>query len=323
MIFDFSSFLNEAAGKRFPAYKVGDHVIIKTDGYATFITKRELSSKWDKFWKVIFYKDSGVYGKIAEIDEEKKEYTVEAIDGVVETSTGSSRHSNTTPSKAGDSWMKYIKVKQKDLTTEGVKEIEKFIKEAKYKAGNSVAFETNGKIAIRKVVGLQIMKSLENNEPTYKLEGLATPFKETDLEEETDLDKDSQNAVADEIAKTLGIKIEETNHREFSFSCIKMEGEKLITGKLYFKDVESRNTFLEDLKKFVESNLNKDLQKIMNEGEPAHVSVKTPTTGPIYSWERGSVKREKVVQAAKNIGIKVKEFLHSKRGTLSGKKFGI
>jgi hypothetical protein len=41
------------------------------------------------------------------------------------------------------------------------------------------------------------------------------------------------------------------------------------------------------------------------------------------SWYKAKITAQKIVQAARNIGIDVAEFLEKKRGVITGKKYGL
>jgi hypothetical protein len=60
----------------------------------------------------------------------------------------------------------------------------------------------------------------------------------------------------------------------------------------------------------------------MYNGESSEVKV-IGISSSMGRWHRGKISAQKVIQAARNIGINVKEFLEKKKGTITGKKYGL
>jgi hypothetical protein len=323
MIKKFNSFLNEAARSKFPEYAVGDLVIIGK--YHEFQWKSNLASKsWETYSKYATSSSLGMIGKIAAIDTEKKEYAVEFVSGVLQ-SVYRGRSSSTTAVPDGKyAKLAYLRVKQNQLATEGLTEIQKLLKDDTYEPGEMVSVRLNGEKSVtRKLEGVSIMKSIENKELTYLIKDVTGTVKSSNIESEIDIKDDiAASLLAEFVAKTLGTTLEKEESTDFVFSVSKLEGKDLVKGNLYFKDDSTRDKFCEDLQKFIEKKLDKNFQKVMNGGESSEVFV-TKIGASMYSWYKGTIKKNKIVQAARNLGINVKEFLEKNRGRVTGKKFGL
>jgi hypothetical protein len=324
MIKKFDTFLNEAVRIKFPEYNVGDLVIIGT--YHEFQWKTNLTSKsWETYSKYATSSTLGVLGKIAAIDTEKKEYAVEFVSGVLQVVyRGRSSNTSYAVPDGKSRTLAYLRVKQNQLTTEGVNEIQKLLKNNEYVYDEKVSVKISGQKSVtRNLVGVSITKSIENKSLTYLINGVSGAVESKYIEKEIDLDDETaRDILAEEIAKVLDTKYLEMKGSEYVFEVAKMEGKDLIKGIMYFKDDAERDRFCDDLQKFIDKRLDKNFQKVMNGGEASDVSV-TKIGASMGNWYKGVIRKEKILQAARNLGINIKEFLEKKRGVITGKKYGL
>lgn len=321
MIKKFDSFLNEAARTKFPEYKIGDMVIIGS--YHEFLWKTDLSRNWESYSKYATSSSLGALCKVAAIDTEKKEYAVELVDGILQTVYRGRRGGGSYVTSEGGRLV-YLKAKQNQLTTEGIDIIQKLLKDNEYNPDEKVSVRISGEKSVsRKLEGVSIMKSIENKKLTYLVNGVSGTVEGKYIEKEVNVDDEtSRDILAEEIAKILNTKKVEQRGNEYVYEVAKVDGKELIQGILFFKDDAERDKFADELQKFIDKRLDKNFQKVMNNGESSDVKVIKMGPGT-YSWQKGTIKVDKIVQAAKNLGINVKEFLEKSRGRISGKKFGL
>jgi hypothetical protein len=332
MIKKFDTFLNEAARAKFPEYKVGDEVLMLA--YHEFqYSGRIPVAKWETYNKYSTSRDAGAMGKIVEVDMVKKEYVVEFTAGILKTvyRGRSSGGSYVTPGKDITDRERskiYLRVKQADITTEGLQEIQKLLKDDSLRTGEKVSVKiSNDKSVTRSVVGVSLSKTIENKKLTYSIEGVSNTVPIDLIEKEIDVnDQNTQELIAEEIAKVLGTKMIDKSgsglNTEFVYEVAFLEGSKMINGHLFFKDDNAREKFVQDLQKFIDSKLDKNLQKVMLKGESSEVKV-LGIGNSMSSWYKAKITAQKIVQAARNIGIDVTEFLEKKRGVITGKKYGL
>ena len=222
----------------------------------------------------------------------------------------------------------YLRVKQIDISTEGLPEIQKLLKANQFSSSEKVTVKVSGEKSVtRNLVGVSLAKTLENKKLTYLIDGVSGTVPINLIEKEINIsDNVAQELLAEEIAKVLGTKMEDIKgtglNREFIYEIARLEGKSLISGDLFFKNDNTRTKFVEDLQKFINKNLDKNLQRVMRGGESSEVKVIDVSSG-MSIWYRGKISAEKVIQAARNIGINVKDFLEKKRGTIAGKKYGL
>jgi hypothetical protein len=328
LIKNFDSFINEAVRTKFPEYKVGDEVLLLSYREFQYSTKVPVV-KWETYNKYATYSETGAMGKIVVVDTEKKEYVIEFTEGILKTVYRGRQGSNASYRTADKNLpLIYLRVKQIDISTEGLSEIQKLLKANQFSRGEKVTVKVSGEKSVtRNLVGVSLAKTLENKKLTYLIDGVSGTVPVNLIEKEIDIsDEVAQELLAEEIAKVLGTKMEETRgsglNRDFVYEITKLEGKSLITGELFFKTDSEREKFVVDLQKFIDKSLNKNLQKIMRDGESSEVKVIGISSG-MSRWHRGKISAQKVIQAARNIGINVKDFLEKKRGTITGKKFGI
>lgn len=334
LIKNFDSFLNEAVRTKFPEYKVGDEVLLM--GYHEFQYSTKVPvTKWETYNKYATYSETGAMGKIVVVDTEKKEYVIEFTGGILKTVYRGRRGgagSYRTPEERRDSSIHltplYLRVKQIDISTEGLAEIQKLLKANQFSNSEKVTVKVSGEKSVtRSIVGVSLAKTLENKKLTYLIDGVDGTVPVNLIEKEINIsDNVAQELLAEEIAKVLGTKMEDIKgtglNREFIYEIAKLEGKSLISGDLFFKNDNARTKFVEDLQKFIDKNLDKNLQRIMRDGESSEVKVINVSSG-MSIWYRGKISAEKIIQAARNIGINIKEFLEKKKGTIVGKKFGL
>lgn len=319
--------VNEARSK-FPAFKVGDFAIIGRDEYQEFAHKNNLSGKWETYSKYGTYRSQGVLCKIVEVNLEKKEYVAEFVDGIVKTVYRGRSSGYYSVPNGNNRNLAYLRVRQNQLTSEGVSEIQALLKKNEYQPGEKVSVKVSGEKSVtREIQGVAIAKSIENKELTYVISGISNEVKASLIEREIEINTpEAKELLAEEIAKTLKTKVDKItgsgSNEEFVFDVYRLEGKSVITGFLYFESEESRAKFCEELKKFIDKRLDSNLQKVMNGGEASPVEV-INVSPSMSSWYRGNIKADKIVQAARNLGINVKAFLEKKRGQITGRKFNI
>ena len=325
---NFDTFLNETVRTKFPEYKVGDEVLLL--GYHEFQYSTKVPvTKWETYNKYATYSETGAMGKIAVVDTEKKEYVIEFIGGILKTIYRGRQGSNASYRTADKNLpLIYLRVKQIDISTEGLPEIQKLLKANQFSSSEKVTVKVSGEKSVtRNLVGVSLAKTLENKKLTYLIDGVSGTVPINLIEKEINIsDNVAQELLAEEIAKVLGTKMEDIKgtglNREFIYEIARLEGKSLISGDLFFKNDNTRTKFEEDLQKFINKNLDKNLQRVMRGGESSEVKVIDVSSG-MSIWYRGKISAEKVIQAARNIGINVKDFLEKKRGTIAGKKYGL
>ena len=144
-------------------------------------------------------------------------------------------------------------------------------------------------------------------------------IKESNIEQELEVDQSAKEIIAEEIANVLGVKMEPDNYHDdgnpnFKFFTTSLD--EPIKGKMYFKDFESANAFLDDLKSLVEKHLDKNLIQF---GKP---TVKSKLTHQ-NEYDYTSVTNDKLLQLARNIGIDVKDFIKKSSAKAFAKKHNI
>lgn len=325
MINNFDIFLNEA--KRFPNYKVGDYVIIKD--YHEFKFKRGKDHVWDNYEKLINYADLGCLLKIADIDNEKKMYICEFVEGVIRISykRGSSyrakeRYISPNERNTHDNTPYYLAIKEKEFTTEGVDTILRLLKGHELiKSRDKVSVSGTEKSLTREMIGVAVSKSISSNKLHYRIDGISNSVSEDSIEIEHTMDDTAIELLAKEISSKLNVDIEEVENNRFIYDVYEVNLNGITNGKIYFRSADDRKEFFEKFQKFLEENSDKQLQKVMKEGEESKLSVKAETgTG---RWYMANIPKEKIAQAARTIGINVKEFLDRKKGTIAGRKYGL
>ena len=317
MINNFDNFINEAARAKFPAYKEGDEALILGFHEMRVSWNNYPNIRWSTYDKYVCYENFGAVVKILKVDLEKKEYIVEGVTGVLTESPirGRSGSKPKSPSKA------ILKVKQSMLSTEQLAEAKEFLDDRIFADNEEVSVELTGKSMSRKIVGIALGKTLETRKIHYLVKDVAGVVPEEKISKEVKVDENAIQLLAEEIAKVLDVKMEKDDSK-FIYDVSNAEGNELIKGKIYFKSTSEREKFESEMEKFLEKWMNKDFQKIMNNGEVSTVSVKKHGNSS-YSWNKGELKQDKVVQAARNIGINVEEFLEKKKGSISARKFGL
>ena len=325
MISNYRDFLNEAARSKFPSYKVGDFVL--TNGWVEFGWKSNLTSSWDTYTRYIADSVAGALCKIVEVNLEKKEYVLEFAGGILRSEYIRNSRGRSYSSEIGfdPSRKIYLRLKKEsEVTTEGLAEAQKILQSLEYKPGDEVSVKiSNEKTVTRKLIGVAIKASLESGKISYLISSIIGSVESSRIEKEVNLDsEEARNVLAEEIAKVLGTKIIEKTNSEFIYDIAKVEGKELITGVLYFNGDAAREKFQSDLQKFIDSKLDENLQKIMYKGESSQVKVKE-VSSTMGRWYKADIPVNKIIQAARNIGINIKEFLEKKRGKITGDKYGL
>ena len=316
---DYREFINEARIK-FPAYHVGDVLIIgghHIGSYVEFSKASLISSQRSSIYAT--YTSQGVLCKITEIDLQKKEYKVEYIDGIAkEVYRGRHKENYLNPN-----FKTYLKVKQNQLTEKGVSEIQELLKKKEFNAGELVSVKiSQDRYVTREIIGLSISESIQNRELTYAIKDVTYYVKSSLIEKDVNIGmQEAEELLAKEIAKVLDTKLVDENDLYFSFDIYRLIGSEIIEGSLFFRTAEERTKFCKDLQTLIDDRLDANLQKVMNDGELSSVKVRDIAAGNKYYM--GKITPKKIVQAAKNLGINIKEFLEKKRGQITGKRFNI
>jgi hypothetical protein len=309
-MFTYDQWLNEAASpKKAALYKKGDKVIVSSSDISIYDGSQ-------------FKKAVGVfYGEITsvEISSGKWIYFVKIIAGSATLINSRVRRVYYEGAVA--------KCPEKLLSTEKVKEFEEIYKDRFFNKKDSVSFIYRNLNKTGTIVGIDLSSTLKDKEIHYFIEpneymGGAVTVPQKDVQEDEELDKFKEDTLAEEIAKALDVKIknygsDEQYNRSIEYDVIGYSFSE-IKGTLFFRDKESFNRFIKEIKETVEKYEDPKLQLVMDEGAPSEINVGTST-----SWKGGTIEVSKLKDAAKNLKIDIKGVFTKLRGKLTGKKFGV
>jgi hypothetical protein len=136
--------------------------------------------------------------------------------------------------------------------------------------------------------------------------------KQDDITSEEEFDEEQEKLIIGEIEKKIGVKLEKRSEY------YEMGGEvydlSKVSGYVCFKNETDLKKFADELKKFIESKLDKNLQKV------ADYRIAFPTSS---SYHTGNLKNRRVQEVARALKIDYKELFAKKKGYLGAKKLGI
>jgi hypothetical protein len=306
MIGKFNDWLNEAGEpKRPPLYKVGDRVVATGDG-----VRVDTWNGWKHGWGKVYCEITSIEGKSG-----KWIYFMKMVAGYYNVYAsnrgGSEKFSN-----------KEVKAPQANVTAEGSEEIEKFIKAAKYKTDDVVAYILNtpqGELnRSGQIVGISIEDSLKNGKVYYAFKDLSNGVPESSIEEDITVDEAKENLIGEEIARLAKVEITEFKEKSIAYDVQAYDIKDNVSGIMFFRKPEDLDKFTGELQKLVDKYKDPVLQSTMNYGVPIDVKVTSNR-----SWRGGSIERKNLKNAAKNLKINIKELLDKFRGKLAGDKFGV
>lgn len=303
----FSEWLNEneKAPKKAAAFKVGDQVIYNgNDGTAQLGYSKNRTR---------------VYGpalcEVKKISTKGSSwiYSLEILEGMVLGYARVSRGSAEYLYSGGD-----LESPQKDLSTDDVKKFLDIIKDAPYKRHDKVTYRDK----TCTISHIAISETLKTGKVNYKLKtktgeysrpidiaGFATP---DDLTSEIEYGSEEKEIISEEIFKFLKIDTEE---RDNDYDLLKIKTLELKDlGKIAFRSKEDGEKFIEDLKKFINSRTEKDLQIVCD------YQLNSPS---INNYSVPTMKKSRILEVARKLKINIQELLNKKRGRIGAKKLGI
>lgn len=313
----FNSFLKESK-KTSPIFKKGDFVFLSSTTYPYKWTENERKWSTHDRRKVTEY-----YGAFCEVmsieDEDKKTYAVKLVEGSTE--MYNARHYT---SSGTVSTKKFVMLaSEKNMSVDDIDKFKSALETRMYDEDDVVNFKGKTRSTTGKITCVSVNKTRETGILCYNINNLANPVSQRSLENEVVLDEHQEKILAEEIAKHLDITVVSySNNDSPTFSVLALPLGSLAQGTMYFRSFDEKKKFIEDFKTLVEKNTNADFQKIMNGGLPSELSVSSPDSA-VMSVSNGSVKMTYVAQAARNIGINVKEVLLKKRGHTAGKHYDL
>lgn len=328
MFNNFDDFLNE--GKKYPDFAVGD--IVKTASY-----EYSYGSSMYKAANVI----CGAILIITEINQKsgKKYYTAKIEYGGFKNVQSRSRYGLSYSDhmfKGGGNVNGFAK----DFTKEGVDEFLEILKanEPKFKVGDEISVEKGAKridrdknssyttppyqkITTKKIKAIAVDQTINQGEICYILSDDTYAVPEKYLSSEVAVNDDQIVELAEEIGRILGVKIykEEVNLIKYKAESIN-ETSFIAKGRIYFKEIEDKQSFAKEFTTLLKKYSSPEMRKVFSRSASAGILDMSKSTS---EWEYPELAKDKVVEAAKNLGIDIPEFLEKRKGKISGKKFGL
>jgi hypothetical protein len=328
MFKDFDDFLNE--GKKYPDFSVGD--IVKTASY-----EYDYGSSMYKATNVI----CGAILIITEIKQKsgKNYYTAKIEYGGFRNDQKRSRNYSSYSDYALKSTGN-INGFAKDFTKEGVDEFIKILKknEPKFKVGDEISvakgaerFDRNKnpsyttpvyqKITTKKVKAIAVDQTINRGEICYLLSDDTYAVPEKYLSSEVEVDDKQITELSEEIAKKLGAKIYKEDNNSIKYEVESLDETSFIAkGKIYFSTPEDKMAFAKEFSKLVKKYVDPEMKKVFSRSASAGV---LDMSKPTSEWGYPELSKTKVVEAAKNLGIDVPEFLEKRKGNIASKDYGI
>ena len=302
-----------------PLFEEGDYVMLTSGIYRR---KWKTSSTWDRSDKFQIWREEGggALCKVVKVEGagSKSFYTLELIEGYL-ILYNSRYYKGSSSAIANNSYL--IGAEQKQLTKEGVEEFMKLVKNKRFNNGEEISAKGADKSITAEIVAVAVGATLEKKAIYYKLKNVSNNFPETSLEPEFKIGAEEIEVIANEISKKLNVKIYELEDNRVIFNVKRINLSEKMDGFLFVKDTEKEKEFSDELKKLIEKYVTPEFQKIMKEGNAVTFRVKEPNSD--HKLYKGSINNDKLNQAARTLGIDVKELLQRKRGIVSGKKFGL
>jgi hypothetical protein len=302
---------NEKIPKKAATFKKDDVVFVKGNNYIMLWSKR----------KEYYPKGETILGKITEVTATSGRwvYTLEMVAGIAR--VYESRRSGASEYTTKSSY-KTIQAVQANLTSEGVADTLKILATAIYKVDDKVTF--NEKTYF--INGIDPDQSLKDKQPCYFLKSDVrgstinisnrNSISQDEITTEEEFDEEQEKLVISEIEKEIGAKLELKN-RGYDDS-YELEAEvydlSKVSGYIIFKNKADLEKFADELKKFIESRMDKNLQKV------ADYKIALPTSS---SYHTGELKRKRIQEVARFLKIDYKELFAKKKGYMGAKKLGI
>lgn len=328
MFNNFDDFLNE--GKKYPDFAVGD--IVKTASY-----EYNYGSSMYKAANVI----CGAILIITEINQKsgKKYYNAKIEYGGFKNVQGRSRYGISYSDhmfKGGGNVNGFAK----DFTEDGVDEFIKILKkhDPKFKIGDEISVAKGAvrldknknpsyttppyqKITSKKIKAIAVEQTLNTGEICYILSDDTYAVPEKHLSSETEVNDKQIVELSEEIGKILGAKIykEDTNNIKYEVESLD-ETSFIAKGKIYFKTIEDKQSFAKEFIKLAKKYVDPEMKKVFSRSASAGI---LDMSKPVDEWSYPELPKNKVVEAAKNLGIDVPEFLEKRKGNIAGKDYGI
>ena len=328
MFNNFDDFLNE--GKKYPDFAVGD--IVKTVSY-----EYDYGSSMYKATNVI----CGAILIITEINQKsgKNYYTAKIEYGGFRNYQKRSRNYGSYSDYALKSTGNIYGF-AKDFTKDGVDEFLKILKkhDPKFKVGDEISvakgaerFDKNKnpsyttppyqKITTKKVKAIAVDQTINHGEICYILSDDTYAVPEKYLSSETEVNDDQITELSEEIGRILGAKIHKTNSNEIKYEIQSLDETSFIAkGKIYFRTAEDKQSFAKEFIKLAKKYVDPEMKKVFSRSASAGI---LDMSKPVSEWSYPELSKDKVVEAAKNLGINVPEFLEKRKGNIAGKDYGI
>jgi hypothetical protein len=173
------------------------------------------------------------------------------------------------------------------------------------------------------ISGVDPDQSLKDKQPCYFLKeevrgstvylgSKLNSAKQDDIVSEEEFDEEQEKLIIGEIEKKIGVKLEKKrDYYEMSGEVYDLSDVK---GYLCFKNEADFEKFADELKKFIESKMDKNLQIA------ADHKITFPTRA---SYHDGNLKTKRIQEVARALKIDYKELFAKKKGYLGAKKLGI
>jgi hypothetical protein len=298
----------EILPKKPAKYKVGENVMLTGREFSVETAMGKPKKSWPK---------GGVIATITKVESKggKWFYTMKMIHGAFNVYY-STRGSGTTVTG------KNVTAYQGELTQEGVEDFMKIVRKADYKIGEEVFFTSKtpqGEIArTSKIVEIDPKTTLEKGVPCYLIQGTWDAVPETDIHTEVEMDEAKEEILAEEIAKVTGTEIVKTNSSNIEFDVKSFDMKEAVSGLMFFKSEKDLAKFTKELREFIDSKLDPKLQSCMNDGKLSDIKYASNA-----SWRGGRIDKKNLREAARNLKIDVEDLFDKKRGTITGKNYGI
>lgn len=328
MFNNFDDFLNE--GKKYPDFIVGD--IVKTASY-----EYDYGSSMYKAFNTI----CGAILIITEINQKsgKNYYTAKIEYGGFKNVQKRARY--------GTSYSDYmfkstgtVRGFAKDFTKEGVDEFIKILKasEPKFKLNDEISvskgaerFDKNKnatyttpsyqKITTKTIKAIAVDQTIDREEICYILSDDTYAVSEKYLSSEVEVNDDQIAELSEEIGRILGAKIHNTSTNNIKYEVESLDESSFIAkGKMYFKNMEDKQSFAKEFTKLAKKYANPEMKKVFGKSASAGV---LDMAKPSSEWSYPEIAKDKIVETAKNLGIDIPDFLEKRKGKISGKKFGL
>ena len=220
--------------------------------------------------------------------------------------------------------MKFI---EKQVTTDGVEKFISLVKNAKFKINDNVSISTGAKLIpfseneeetksdmeiTTKIINISVETTIRKNQLCYLINTYRS-VPENFIEKESELSDIAIIHVIDAINKKLGldkgeaIELGKNKLYEYKFKMESLGTNQIFShdSKIFFKNRDDVNKFLDDIKNVVEKHVDKDFQIFSQQKMPTVNHIERDS--PVYDYPR--IERDKILQIARNLKIDIEKVL--------------